>query len=259
MASWNIIPLHIGTLAPYDKSVFTYGRNGGVTIEAPCIVWMVTDGHTTVAVDAGPSLPDRANRHHGPYTCPPEQTLASALARIGVDPAKVDAVILSHLHWDHVGGVDVFPQARFFVQREELRAAVAPVMTQRIAYEVGLSGLLPAWMSVFDRMEVLDGDHLLAPGLEILTLPGHTPGIQGLLVETAHGPALIASDAIPLVDNWEGDRTLRHIPNGIHADLYAYEATFRKMEARARWVLPGHDSRAFDPERYPFLKGTAAS
>ncbi|MCL8207511.1 MAG: N-acyl homoserine lactonase family protein [Actinomycetia bacterium] len=251
METYRILPVRVGYLAHFEKSTFTYGRNAGEKIEAPCIVWVVTNGRRTVVVDAGPSAPERARAYHPAYTCPPEEELGRALAAHGIDPEQVDTVVVSHLHWDHVGGMPVFPRATFLVQRDELFAACDPIATQRVTYETGIRGLPPVWTSVFDRIQVCRGDFELAPGLRVVRLPGHTPGLQGLLVDTEAGPALIASDAVPLVDNWLGDAGLAHIPNGIHVDLSAYEETFAKMERLARWVLPGHDPAAFDGDRFP--------
>lgn len=251
---YRIIPVQVGTLTRFEKSVFTFGRNFGEKIEVPCIVWVVTNGSRTVIVDAGPSHPDRANTVHPAYVCPPEQLIECALPHHGVDPARVDTVVLSHLHWDHVGGVGVFPNAQFLVQRSELSDATDPLPTQRIPYEVGIRGLLPTWLSVFDRVVVCDGDYDLAPGLKVVKLPGHTSGLQALVVESNRGPALVASDAIPLVDNWAGDQHLKHIPNGIHEDLHAYYESFTRIENLAKWVVPGHDPKAFDRSLFPLAE-----
>src|SRR5262249_42586222 len=84
--------------------------------------------------------------------------------------------------------------------------AVSP---QRVIFDVGQPGYGPRWMPVFDRMQVVDGDVELLPGLDLVCLPGHTPGMQGVSVATAGGAYLIAGDAVPLYENWEGDAHLR--------------------------------------------------
>ena len=87
------------------------------------------------------------------------------------------------------------------MQSEEVRAAVDPIPTQRLAYEVGIPGLRPPWLEVFDRLEVVRGDLEVAGGVRVLLLPGPTPGLQGVLVETGTGRHLIASDGAPHGEN----------------------------------------------------------
>ena len=138
-------------------------------------------------------------------------------------------------------------------RRPELLArCLAAALTQSIdrqAYEV-IPPVRPAWLDVFNRIKQVSGDLEIAPGLQLVELPGHTTGLQGMRVATRQGTILLASDAIPLVENWEGDQDLPHIPNGIHVDLRLYDWTFHRMEQFGDRVLPSHDVRIFDQRQY---------
>ena len=66
--------------------------------------------------------------------------------------------------------------------------------------------------------------------------------------DTAFGPHLLPGNLVPLHENWDGRSG---IPNGNHADLYAYERSFRRVAALGATVLPSHDARVFDRPAYP--------
>jgi N-acyl homoserine lactone hydrolase len=247
---WTIRPLCVGEFAALEKSKFTYDRNAGEKVVAPCFSWLLQSEAETILVDTGPSAPDQANRWHPGTRRTAAQAPAAALHGAGVAPEGIARVILTHLHWDHCYNLDLFPHARFLVQAEELRAAVDPIPTQRPIYEIGLPGLQPPWLPFFGQLQLLRGDTEIAPGLSVVLLPGHTPGLQGVLVETAEGRYLIASDAVPLYENLpQADRGA--IPSGLHIDVAACLQSMERMARLADEILPGHDLRVLDRPRYP--------
>ncbi len=72
-------------------------------------------------------------------------------------------------------------------------------------------------------------------------LPGHTPGMQNVAINTTNGVYLIAGDNVPTTANWEGDERQKHIPSSIHINLIDYYRFFERMERICDHVLPGHD------------------
>lgn len=246
---FRIYPLNVGTIPGFDMSLCTLRLNQGVKIDIPCLAWLVTDGDTSVLVDTGPCSPEWSSRYHRPLTKTPEQETSRALALVGIDAAQIERVILTHLHWDHCFNLECFPRAAFYVQKRELAYAVAPLAADRAAYEVGIPGVVAPWQGVADRIEVLEGEQEILPGISVLPLPGHTPGAQGVVVKTADGPWIIAGDAVPLYENW-GDGQ-RPIPNGIYQDLFAYEATLARLVPFGQRLLPGHDPRVLTRPVYP--------
>ena len=163
----------------------------------------------------------------------------------------MDLVILTHLHWDHSYNLEFLTKATILVQKTEVHYAMTPLPTDYRVYGIGRRGFRAGWLDAFDRMQVVDGDRDLLPGVSAYFLPGHTPGCQSVGVETRDGVYLIAGDNVPLVENWEGDDRLRHIPNGLHVDLEAYWRSFERMERIGGHVLPSHDPRVFKQELYP--------
>jgi glyoxylase-like metal-dependent hydrolase (beta-lactamase superfamily II) len=113
-------------------------------------------------------------------------------------------------------------------------------------------GLTPGWLKAYDRIAAVEGDANLVPGIDLVTLPGHTPGFQGVLVNTTAGRYLIASDTVGLFENWEGIGIHKHVISGIHYNIADYYQTFEKMEKISDHVLPGHDPLVFAHQTYPY-------
>ncbi|MBI4510492.1 MAG: MBL fold metallo-hydrolase [Deltaproteobacteria bacterium] len=133
-----------------------------------------------------------------------DRSISSALGALGVEPESIDLVVLTHLHFDHVGGttrrtksgglVPVFPRARHVVQRTELIAAEHPHERNRASYLA--ENILP--LKEAGLFAVIDGETELLPGLRVLPSPGHTPGHQSVLIDGGNGEkALFLGDVAP--------------------------------------------------------------
>jgi glyoxylase-like metal-dependent hydrolase (beta-lactamase superfamily II) len=231
-----------------DKSIFTLRQNQGITLDAPCLAYVILGGTTPILVDSGPCSPDWAGRYHRPLRKEPSQEMPKALGTLGLDPAQIELVVLTHLHWDHCFNLEHFPRATFVVQRTELKYAVAPLPADCGVYETGVPGIEPPWMKMFGRIRPVDGDVELAPGVQAMHLPGHTPGFQGVAVETRAGAWIIAGDTVPLYANWKGNT---RIPGGIYQNLFDFYCTLEKLKVFGDRLLPGHDEEVLKQSRYP--------
>jgi N-acyl homoserine lactone hydrolase len=250
MSKWEIIPIDFGTLT-IDKSEFTYLRNSGEKIDVPCIVWLVTDGERQIIVDTGPPDTEFSTKYHFPLTRTPEQEPEYALRSKGCDPDKVEVVILSHVHWDHAYNNDLFKNAEFIVQGRELRYAIDPLPIHMKGYESMAIGMAPNFLTN-TKLTIIHGDKQLTDGIFLFPTPGHTPGIMSVAVETAKGTYVIATDTVPLYENWNWPSPhMPHLPSGIHWELKEYFESFKRIEEIADFVLPGHDPKVFNHSKYP--------
>jgi N-acyl homoserine lactone hydrolase len=245
-------PLKIGTITSFEKSKLTYGYNSGEKIDIPCLVWLIQGASKQILVDSGPCDPDFAEKYHAKLKQNQDELLNNRLNRVGVNPKDIDLVILTHLHWDHCYNLELFKNARFLVQKKELHYAVSPLPLHKPAFEAQVEGVIPPWVKIYDRLITIDGDLALEPELEIVLLPGHTPGLQGLVVKTEFGRFLIASDCLPLYENWFNHSG--YIPSGIHINLTEFYDTFKKIERVADYILPGHDPDVLKQEIYGIKK-----
>ncbi|HEY4421635.1 MAG TPA: MBL fold metallo-hydrolase, partial [Pseudonocardia sp.] len=92
-----------------------------------------------------------------------------------------------------------------------------------------------------NRFSTVTGDVEIAPGVEVVALPGHTPGSQGVLVTSGGERYLLAGDTCDTMANWEGDDRLAHIPSGSFTNLLDYMDSFAKMDRLGAEVIPSHD------------------
>jgi glyoxylase-like metal-dependent hydrolase (beta-lactamase superfamily II) len=250
MAELTIWPIKMAVWPVVDKSSATHGMNHGVKIEGPIIAFLIKGGREKIIVDTGVGDPQWSEKYHYPGMIE-YRDAATALKSVGLHPDDIDIVICTHLHWDHCFNNDQFRKARILVQRDEMRYAIAPLAIHGLFYESQVVGMRPSWLRALERTEAVDGDMEVSPGIEIVKIPSHTPGFQGVNVRTVKGNYFIASDFCPLFDNWEGTSTLKHIVSPTHLSIEDYYRSFTKVEKFADFVLPGHDMRVFEREYYP--------
>src|SRR3954468_6014763 len=200
-ATWQIMALDTGT-SLIDKSILTYLSGMGEIIRSPRVMW-VLQGPTTVVVDTSVPMRGRSHEFIGEdFSRAPEQEPANALSAAGIDVRDVEYVILTHLHWDHAGNCDLFPEAQVLVQEAELRYAIAPGRYFRKSYLSPLSGWeLPPYLA--PGLDVLKRETTILPGLRVVPAPGHTIGSQAVVVDTPLGRFAIAGDAVCHYDNIE--------------------------------------------------------
>ena len=241
MPTLEIHPIHVGTLRDYPTAGIMFQRGFNETHDVAMIMFVILGGEHPIVVDSGTGSEEFTRRYHGfNLRRPPEQEPERALRNLGVDPADVQILINTHLHWDHCSNNGLFPNAKVYVQREELAYAIAPLESNRVAFD-NTAELTPPWLSSLGRVVPIDGDRSVAPGVRLLHLPGHTPGSQGVLVSSGNSRFLLCGDFIDSYANWAGDHAVSHIPSGSFTDLKAYWSSFRRVEELGCEVIPSHD------------------
>lgn len=241
---WEIHPLDLGTATLKHSLLVAETADVDGYITAPSIAWLLMDRtkKQTVLVDAGPCAKyEWGVRYHNGFFRNSNQNLREQLKVYNLSPEDIDCVILTHLHWDHAYGVLELPNAQVILQKEELRYAIDPLEKDRVVYEVSIKDRLPFFFQFYHRMKTVEGDFELFDGLWLVTLPGHTPGSQGVLVETINGKFLIAGDIIGRKENWE-----RKLLSGIAHNKEDYLKSFEKIESLSAQVLPSHDYSAWN-------------
>jgi glyoxylase-like metal-dependent hydrolase (beta-lactamase superfamily II) len=219
--------------------MLTYTSGFGEIVRIPRVMW-VLQGPTTVVIDTSIATDGKPAEFIGEeFTRTADQEPANALHRAGINPRDVELVVLTHLHWDHAGNCDLFPEARVLVQRDEMRYAAAPGRF----FEKSFLSVLGGWRRppyLVPNIETLDGATTLGPGLSVVPVPGHTPGSQAVIASTEHGRFCISGDAVCTYENVERD-----LPPGFHVDVDDSMDSMDRMRSMADVLLPSHDYAVF--------------
>lgn len=258
MAEYTIRPIRVGTLR-YFRGAFTSKQEQYQEREIfPIIIFLIQGNGRNILVDTGGGDPDSAEMKAGKHAQSfrsSEEAPDQALRAIGVLPEQIDTVILSHLHWDHCYNNHLFPQAEFYIQKKELMEAVCPQPEFESVYESFSFGLLPPWARQQTKWKVIDGAYDLCEGIRLLPLPGHSGGLQGVLVNTADGAFLLPSDAVPLYECIEGLAQGQYAISTLCTDQEKFQQTFDRMrhlqtEQNVR-ILASHDMLTLQHPLYP--------
>jgi len=207
-------------------------------------VWLVRSETCCYVVDTGFNTTTAANRGRELIRCPTE-----GLALLGVDAGDVRDVIITHLHYDHVGNFDLFPGAQFHLQDSEMAFATGRYMAHKpFRAPIDVDHVVGMVRQVFaERVIFHDGDAELAPGLSLHHIGGHTAGMQVVRVNTRRGQVVLASDASHLYANME---QVNPYPIIFREDqmLEGYD-TLKRLADSDEHIIPGHDPLVMD--RYP--------
>jgi len=205
----HLYRLDCGHSKANDESVWTPGENAGKTIEFSSTCYLIRHGSDVLLWDTG--VPDATvNNPAGWSTLPKlivyhlDRTITSQLAEIGLKPADVNYVVVSHTHGDHIGNVRLFPDATVVMQKAEYEWITSPLPSNpNLSTLVKLARTL---LGQPKRLELISGDvDLFRDGsIQLISTPGHTPGSQSLMVHLKNsGYIILSGDVVHLEGNFE--------------------------------------------------------
>ena len=207
-------------------------------------VWLLRGDGREIVVDTGFSAPMAAKRGREHLRCPTE-----GLGLLNIDSKKIKDVVITHLHYDHIGNFDLFPAATFHLQDREMHYATGRHMAQAVfrgAYEVeDVVGMVRR--AYAGRVRFHDGDAEIAPGISLHLIGGHTMGLQVVRVATRRGWVVVASDASHFYANMEQIRPFPIVYSV--ADMVEGYDRLRALADSPAHIVPGHDPLVL--ERYP--------
>jgi N-acyl homoserine lactone hydrolase len=238
MNTYTIRPLRLGTIKRKKENM---SYKCGITdiFDYPLISYYLEGAGHKIIVDTGGTPPDGVKWQ--PYFRNENETLDKALQGIGESTREIDMVILTHLHWDHASNNYLFPQARFMAQKKEYDYLNNPEPETKTGYESNLA--------LKTHYELVDGDHDIISGISVVLAPGHSIGMQCVVVETRAGKYILGGDLVTLLENWEASP---HVPNGVFYDLNMMLESLEKIDRLHGIVLPGHDQEVFKRQNiYP--------
>lgn len=239
--NWEAYAVRYGALPSFRVAGLIAGADTSRRLDATLMVWLLKGpDKRIVLVDAGFKRADLIAR----WKPLDYQRPDSAVARAGVPAETVTDIIISHIHWDHFDGADLFPNARIWIQREEVDHhidSVGTVLDRAIdAPDAAMLNVLRA----AGRIQLVNGDaQQIMPGITVYIGGKHTFQSQYVGVHTADGTVVIASDNMYLYENLE-----RQVPIAQTLDAASNLAAQRRMTTIAtspRLIVPGHDPAVF--------------
>ncbi|MCG8548339.1 MAG: N-acyl homoserine lactonase family protein [Alphaproteobacteria bacterium] len=199
-------------------------------------VWAIVNENRTIVVDTGFDHAEGERRGREILRLPRE-----GLAMLDIDASQVEDVIVTHLHYDHAGTLDDFPQARFHIQDDELIYTTGRHMCHApFGHAYSAEHVCTMVRRVFDgRVAFHDGDNEIAPGISVHRIGGHTMGLQCVRVLTKRGWVVLASDASHFYENMEAVSPFPIVFN-VAEMVEGYEK-MRRLAESPQHIIPGHD------------------
>ena len=199
-------------------------------------MWVVRNARKTWVIDTGFNAEAALRRKRQFLRSPIE-----GLELLGIKAEAVEDIIITHLHYDHVGNFDLFPNARFHIQDSEMAFATGRYMGKPFfshAFEVDeVVGMV---RNVFaGRVEFYDGEAELEPGLSLHHVGGHTKGLQVVRVWTEKGWLVLASDASHYAVNMNENRPFPIVVD--LAEMFDGWELIRTLVDDPNRIIPGHD------------------
>jgi len=268
-ATYEAYAVRFGILPAFSVARLVAGAERGRTVDIPVMVWLLKGSNgRQVLVDSG----FHRQKFLDQWKPREFRTPAAAVEAAGVKPEAVTDIIISHAHWDHVDGVDLFPKATVWIQREEYRYYTGEAWfareTQGGVDAEDMQALLK--INTEGRLRFVEGDDQeIIPGIRCYTGGKHTFASQyvsALLrrsaasagqAATAAGTVVLTSDNVYLYENLEKHAAIAQTLDAA-SNLKAQDR-IRTLASEPRLIVPGHDPLVFErhPPADPTLSGMA--
>lgn len=249
-----LINAHVSATHPCKQEFLPYGYRREITwsdgtttdgVLKPVPIWYIETPDARIVVDTSFESAERVTairlKHGFPSYMrrPPEWEIPAALAAVGRKPDEIDVVIITHCHYDHVGGSELFTRARFYVHRDEVPLALAP--PPYAAHYLSESAV--HLLNIRDRLTLLGDEQVIVPGVRVWRAGGHTPGSLVVTVDSDRGPVAIMGDVMHDYVNlerwWPGT-------SNNYWNIDELVRAYARVREEARIVLPGHDWKLWE-------------
>ena len=244
---YDAYAVRFGILPGFSVSGLVAGADPSRKLDIPVMVWLLkgSNGHQ-VLVDSG----FYRQRFLDQWKPQSFRTPAAAVESAGVKPDAITDIIISHAHWDHVDGADLFPKATIWIQRDEYTYYTGEAWQQRNThggvFAVDMAALLK--INTEGRLRFVNGDDQeILPGIRAYIGGKHTYASQYVTVKTDAGTAVFASDNVYLYENLEKHNPIAQTLDAA-SNLEAQDR-IRRLASDPRLIVPGHEPQVF--ERFP--------
>jgi glyoxylase-like metal-dependent hydrolase (beta-lactamase superfamily II) len=245
--TYEVYAIRFGVLPAFSVAGLVAGAEKSRRLDIPVMVWLLKGSNgRRVLVDSGFYRQKFLDR----WKPRDFRSPADAVAAAGVRPEEITDVIISHAHWDHVDGADLFPKATIWIQREEYEYYTGAAWHERSTHggvdEEDMLALVK--INIAGRLRFVDGDDQEPiPGVRCYTGGRHTWASQYVAAQADGGRVVLASDNVYLYENMEKRAAIAQTLDAA-SNLKAQDR-IRALAAGPAFIVPGHDPAVF--ERYP--------
>jgi len=238
--TYEVYAIRYATVPNFPVRGLIAGADTSRRMDIAMSVWLLRGNRRNVLVDAGFYRDKFVTRWKPANFVQPSE----AVRRAGVRPEDVTDIIVSHIHWDHADGIDLFPNARVWIQKEEYEHYVAPDGTARDRAIDPDDAKMLSVLKARGRVNLIDGDSTeIVPGITVFTGGKHTFASQFATVRSAAGTIVIASDNAYLYENLEQHRPIAQTLDSV--SNLAAQARMARLASTPKLIVPGHDPAVF--------------
>ena len=239
--TYEVYALSYGVYPNFPVSGLLAGADKSRKIDLQMMIWLVRGGGRNILIDTG-CYHDNVVKGKGIQNL---IKASEAVAKLGLKPQDITDVIITHMHWDHADGMDLFPNARVWIQKDEY-AYYTGAAWQKDGKHGGIEPddvLTLVKLNTAGKVNLVDGDVEIIDGIKVYTGGRHTYASQYVSANTASGTIVIASDNMYLYENLE-----KHAPIAQTFDsdsnLKAQDR-MKQIASRPELIVPGHDPSVF--------------
>jgi glyoxylase-like metal-dependent hydrolase (beta-lactamase superfamily II) len=243
---YEVYAIRYATIPGFPVAGLVKGADPARKLDIAMIVWLVRGNGRNILVDSG----FYREQFFKQWTVKDYVRPSAALAGLGVKPDEITDVVITHMHWDHADGMDLFPKARIWLQKDEYTYYTGEAWQQK-----GTHGGIDkddvvelVRLNMEGRVGMVPGDaQEIAPGITCYTGGKHTYQSQYVGVRAKDGTVILASDNMYLYENLD-----KHVPIAASLDFDSNlraQDRMKQLAGNPKLIVPGHDPAEF--ERFP--------
>jgi glyoxylase-like metal-dependent hydrolase (beta-lactamase superfamily II) len=234
---YDVYAIRYGTLKQFRVAGLVAGADPSRRMDIALLFWLIKGEGRNVLVDCG-FYRDQFMKQWNPadYEKP-----SVAIERAGIKAEDVTDIIVTHIHWDHADGFDLFPKAKIWIQKDEIEYYAGEAWngkTRTAADPDDILGLVK--LNTQGRVALVNGDAQdVLPGITCYIGGKHTFQSQYVVVKAAAGTVVLASDNVYLYENME-----KHVPIAATLDPVSNlraQDRMKQLASNPKLIVPGHD------------------
>ena len=244
---YSIEAIRYGVSPDIPVGALVVGGPKDEKVDVDFVVWLIRGGGRNILFDSG----FHRERWFKQWKITDYLRPDEAVRQAGVKPEDVTDVVISHAHWDHMGGIDLFPKATVWIQKDEFRYYTGD------AWQSGghNGGIDPddiqqlVRLNTEGRLRLVDGDNVeIIPGIRVFVGSRHTFASQYLLIE-GKLPFVLASDNVYFYRNLAEHKASATFSDADHPANIKAQQRMIEMAGSVDRVVPGHDALQF--QKFP--------